>query len=439
VINEVLTASVPPEMDRIELFNPTADPVDIGGWFLTDDHSLAQKFRIPDNTTIPAGGFLIFTEADFNPANGPGTNRAFSLSSRGESVYLVSGDASTNLTGYSHGFSFDAAPNGVSFGRYVNSVSEEQFPSQRQTSFMAANSGPTIGPVIISEIHYHPAAGGDEFVEVKNITESAVNLFDPLHLENTWRLNGIDFALPPSITLPAGGALLFVATNPASFRARYSVPPDVLILGPYAGGLQNSGERLKLQRPDAPDTNGVAYITVDEVRYNDKFPWPPAADGSGPSLQRRDDSAYGNDPINWEAAGPTPGQPRSAADTDGDGLPDAWEVANGADRFGNDAGDDPDNDGASNLQEYLAGTDPQASQSRLKMEATISGPGSVFLQFAAASNRTYSVLYKNALDAPAWSKLDDMPAHGTNRVVVIEDFSDVAATRFYRVVTPAEP
>src|SRR5689334_20822833 len=36
-------------------------------------------------------------------------------------------------------------------------------------------------------------------------------------------------------------------------------------------------------------------------------PWPPGADGSGPSLQRKALTAYGNDPISWEAARPTPG------------------------------------------------------------------------------------------------------------------------------------
>jgi len=56
-----------------------------------------------------------------------------------------------------------------------------------------------------------------------------------------------------------------------------------------------------------PDTNGVAYITVDEVRYDDRAPWPPGADGGGPSLQRKAPSVYGNDPANWEAAIPTPG------------------------------------------------------------------------------------------------------------------------------------
>jgi hypothetical protein len=64
---------------------------------------------------------------------------------------------------------------------------------------------------------------------------------------------------------------------------------------------------LELQRPEST-TNGLVYITVDEVRYNDKIPWPTAADGSGPSLQRVDPTTYGNDPVHWISARPTPGQ-----------------------------------------------------------------------------------------------------------------------------------
>ncbi|HTD65192.1 MAG TPA: Ig-like domain-containing protein, partial [Candidatus Limnocylindria bacterium] len=51
------------------------------------------------------------------------------------------------------------------------------------------------------------------------------------------------------------------------------------------------------------------YIVVDEVRYNDKLPWPLGADGDGPSLQRRAPTVYGNEPTNWFASGITPGAP----------------------------------------------------------------------------------------------------------------------------------
>ncbi len=46
------------------------------------------------------------------------------------------------------------------------------------------------------------------------------------------------------------------------------------------------------------------------------------------------------------------------ADADGDGLPDAWEIQHFGDTASQDGGGDADRDGATNLQEYLAGSDP---------------------------------------------------------------------------------
>src|SRR5262249_34995707 len=91
----------------------------------------------------------------------------------------------------------------------------------------------------------------------------------------------------------------------------YGVPPAVQILGPFLGALQNGGEKLELKRPDAPGTLAglpfVPYIIGDAGEDKHRLPRPVLADGSRPSLQRLHPSAYGDDPINWTAARPTPG------------------------------------------------------------------------------------------------------------------------------------
>ena len=48
----------------------------------------------------------------------------------------------------------------------------------------------------------------------------------------------------------------------------------------------------------------------------------------------------------------------NSSDTDGDGMPDAWEVAHGLNPNLNDANSDPDGDGISNFTEFQRGTDP---------------------------------------------------------------------------------
>jgi hypothetical protein len=433
VINEVLTASTAPDVDRIELFNPASQPVGISGWLLSDDSSVPFKYRIPDGTVIAAGGYVVFTEQQFNATpGGPGN---FSLSSRGEGIYLFSTDGSTNLTGYSHGFVFEAADPGVSFGRYVNSIGEETFPAQTVNTFSLANAGPRVGPVVIREIHYNPAPGGDEFLELANITSGSVPLFDPARLTNTWRLNGVGFDFPTNVTLGPQTVVLIVATNPASFRAKYQVPESVLIFGPYSGELQDSGERLRLERPAISDeTNNLVYIVVDDVRYNDKAPWMPAADGSGASLQRIVASDFGNDPANWRAGAPSPGGDYVNGDADNDGLPDDWEITYGTNPSLADADEDPDGDGLTNAEEYAAGTHPNQSASTLRVEDITTDGAQVVLTFYRAAARAYRVLYKDSLADSTWSKLADVPASSAGPITVTD--AAPPSRRFYRIVTP---
>ncbi len=130
------------------------------------------------------------------------------------------------------------------------------------------------------------------------------------------------FEFAAAWAVPAGGYLLLVPGDPDVFRSRLSVPADVPIAGPYSGRLGNEGDRIRLMRPVAGQGESAVYTAVDQLRYNDRAPWPRSADGDGPSLERIFASDYANDPANWDASSGrgTPGSKNSVSLEDSRGL-----------------------------------------------------------------------------------------------------------------------
>lgn len=103
--------------DWFELFNTTAESVDIGGMYLTDDTdlSIGEWWRVPDTdpsvTTIPPGGYLVLW-ADGQPDQGP-LHLDFKLGASGESIGLVDTDGETVVNAYT----YPALAAEVSYGR----------------------------------------------------------------------------------------------------------------------------------------------------------------------------------------------------------------------------------------------------------------------------------------------------------------------------------
>jgi hypothetical protein len=128
------------------------------------------------------------------------------------------------------------------------------------------------------------------------------------------------------------------------------------------------------------------------------------------------------------------------ADSDGDGLPDVWEAAYPT---AANSAEDTDLDGLTNLQEYLAGTDPLDNQSHLRIEsiALTGGSSAISLRFLAASNKTYTIQQRTNVQAGDWNRHVDVLASPTNRLVEVFDTNGPPPSfqRFYRLATPRVP
>ncbi|NQU25189.1 MAG: lamin tail domain-containing protein, partial [Candidatus Nealsonbacteria bacterium] len=332
VINEVLSHTDFPDVDSIELFNPTGLPVEVAGWYLSDswgwesnpDNGNYKKYRIPTATpAIQSGEYRVFTENDFNPTPLDQGPYDFALDgAHGDDVWLMRADGQGNLTHFGDHVEFGAQANGESWGRWPDG-SGVIYPMTASTVLSGANSGPRLGSVIISEVHYHPHvplpvppaeptldAGDLEYVEIYNSASVPVDL-------THWRLRkGIDFDFPVGTMLPARSTLVVVpfdldeADKLSDFLAEYGLATAPLMLGGYSGQLSNGGERVQLQRPDeAPEGEPGFFpgLLEDEAIYDDALPWPGTADGLGDSLHRTAAATWGNDVTNWTAAAPSPG------------------------------------------------------------------------------------------------------------------------------------
>ncbi len=302
VINEVLAhTDLSPVGDWIELYNASDHDIDISGWFLSDSDKTSKdlcKFRIPDNTILASGDYVYFTQFEHFGTTVLGPS-GFGLSELGDDVVLSSATPAGALSGYRASESFDASDKEYTLGRHILPDSGAvRFTLLAEPTRGSANSSPRIAPVVINEVMFSPPAGRDEYIELRNTTNSIVYLYDPSHPQNTWKIGGIAY------TFAQGQFLLpyqFALVTPIAadiFRAKYAVPDEVKIFSlPYTGQLSDSGETVRLLLPGAPE-----IIPPYEVPYYpaDVFAYTPNASGH---LARRDSLAFGDAPANWDVDG----------------------------------------------------------------------------------------------------------------------------------------
>jgi hypothetical protein len=137
----------------------------------------------------------------------------------------------------------------------------------------------------------------------------------------------------------------------------YNTPKETALSVPAPGVLGNDTDGDRDLLTAVLDT-GPSHSSTFVLNSNGSFSYTPAAD------------FVGTDRITYHASDGTADSNTTTItitveepDTDNDGMPDAWEVMYGLDPSVNDAAGDLDNDGFSNLIEYLRGTLPNDKSS----------------------------------------------------------------------------
>ena len=255
-INEWLANSEPPfASDFIELFNPSAWPVNLGDYYLTDAPiGEPAKFRLPPCSFIEARGFLVLQP---DGQSQPG-HLDFNLSANGEMLAL----------------------------------SDQDLQTVDQIIFRAQHPNVSAGRVL---------DGADRIEDLNEPTPGAANTYDPpqpiadtqlfLPMDQVWAYDQMDLPLDPDWILPTyddtdwarGPALLYVENSdlPAEkqtplvigaatyyFRTQFQVdqPTDVTALALQTviddGAIVylNGVEILRLRMPPGP----VDHFTLSE-------------------------------------------------------------------------------------------------------------------------------------------------------------------------------
>ena len=124
VINELMAANTntltDPQgqyEDWLELHNLTSDVVNLSGMYLTDKIDNLKKWAFPENTTIPAQGYLLVWLDEDGKADA-GLHANFKLSRNGETVMLVDTDTRGNQV--LDTVTFDKQEKDVALGRWPN-------------------------------------------------------------------------------------------------------------------------------------------------------------------------------------------------------------------------------------------------------------------------------------------------------------------------------
>jgi hypothetical protein len=385
-------ASGSQSQEYFSITNATPAYLDVSGWKIDGaiEHTLAPGTVLPPNgilyltpdarsfrrrTTSPRGGQVLFVQGNYKGQ----------LSARGETLRLADNLGSVVAT-----HTYSGQPTAAQ-------------QNLRIVEIMAAPPLASIPNVLPEDL---------EYLALQNIGGN------PLDLRGVHFTNGISFTFETERLL-APGAILYLARNPEAFALFYGT--NLPVAGPYLGQLSNGGEEIQVH--DSVGEN------VMEFEYHGGW-YPQTASGSSILLA---DSALSptqfSEPSSWAPSA----YPGGSA-----GLDNAWtqwcsenfSPAQLSDPSIVGSSADPDADGASNYNEFVAGTIPTNQLSRFEVELP---NGSTALRFFVAPGRAYHI-DRSEVAGGAWERVISLSRATRSGPAQIQVAPAPSSTcQFYRV------
>lgn len=295
--------------DWIEIRNEDNQPVDLAGWYLTDNANVLKKWQFPSVVLEPEEHLVVFASSKDRHDSGSQLHTDFRLNTSGEFLALVEPNGFSLADAFSPGYP-NQLPD-VSYGRGFDNNQIGFFPVP--TPGRGNLSDPVAdldSQILVTEIMYHPDNDDvrGEYIELYNAGASVVNL-------SGWSIDrGVEFTFPEVLLQPA--EYLVVAADTAMFSAKYSNMTN--FVGNWIGQLSNQGERIRLVDEEGNRIDDVTY--ADEGDWAVRQPGPPdrghegwiwsnTHDGEGASLELVSVSSPNEFGQYWSASAQDQGTP----------------------------------------------------------------------------------------------------------------------------------